>query len=314
MINRVLLRIKIVQILYSFYKGGNGSLALAEKELLFSIEKTYDLYFHLLQLSIEITRYAELRIDARRNKLIPTEEDLHPNTRFVENKFIGQLRSNEQLKDYFSKRKLSWVNHPDIIKNLYEKIIASNFYSEYMNAGTVDYEADKSIWRKIYKKIILSDEELEESLEEQSIYWIDDIELVVSFVIKTIKRFESENEANQALMPKFRDEQDWEFAKELLSQTISHSDEYQELISRFTKNWDYDRIAFMDILIMKVALAEIMNFPTIPINVSLNEYIEISKFYSTDKSANFINGILDNIVNFLKSENKLTKVVMFNSK
>ncbi|MDR0371605.1 MAG: transcription antitermination factor NusB [Prevotellaceae bacterium] len=314
MINRVLLRIKIVQILYSFYKGGNHSLSLAEKELLFSIEKTYDLYFHLLQLSIEITRYADLRIDAGRNKLVPTKEDLHPNTRFVENKFIRQLEANKQLKDYFSKRKLSWVNYQDIIKSMYEKIIASGFYSEYMNADTTTYEADKSIWRKIYKKIILSDKELEESLEEQSIYWFDDIELVVSFIIKTIKHFESEKEDNQALMPKFRGEQDWEFAKELLTQTISRSDEYQELISRFTKNWDYDRIAFMDILILKIALAEIINFPTIPINVSLNEYIEIAKFYSTEKSANFVNGILDNIVNFLKSENKLTKVVMFNSK
>lgn len=314
MINRVLLRIKIVQILYSFYKGGTTSLTLAEKELLFSIEKTYDLYFHLLQLSIDITRYADLRIDARRNKLMPTEEDLNPNTRFVENQFVKQLDQNKRLNEYLSERKLSWVNYPDVVKKLYEKIIASDFYNDYMSADTVDYESDKSIWRKIYKKIILIDQDLEEALEEQSIYWIDDIDIVLSFIIKSIKKFEHENGADQTLMPMFKDEQDWEFAKELLSKSIEKSDEYQDLITKFTKNWDYDRIAFMDILILKVALAEIMTFPTIPINVSLNEYIEISKFYSTEKSANFINGVLDNIVNQLKSENKLIKVLMFNSK
>lgn len=314
MINRVLLRIKIVQILYSFYKGGTTSLTLAEKELLFSIEKTYDLYFHLLQLSIDITRYADLRIDARRNKLMPTEEDLNPNTRFVENQFVKQLDQNKRLNEYLSERKLSWVNYPDVVKKLYEKIIASDFYNDYMSADTVDYESDKSVWRKIYKKIILIDQDLEEALEEQSIYWIDDIDIVLSFIIKSIKKFEHENGADQTLMPMFKDEQDWEFAKELLSKSIEKSDEYQDLITKFTKNWDYDRIAFMDILILKVALAEIMTFPTIPINVSLNEYIEISKFYSTEKSANFINGVLDNIVNQLKSENKLIKVLMFNSK
>lgn len=311
MINRALLRIKVIQILYSHYKGDGKSLPLAEKELSFSLEKTYDLYYHLLQLSLDITRYAADKIDTRRNKLRPTEEDLNPNTRFIENKFIEQLAENEQLNEYLKKRKLSWVNYPELIKNLYEEIIASDFYAEYMNADKVDYISDKDIWRKIYKKIFLTNEELDEAIEEQSIFWVDDIEVLISFIIKTIKRFEKENGTEQDLLPMFRDEEDREFGVKLLQYSFENADEYLKIIDKHTRNWDLDRIAYMDILIMQTALAELRNFPTIPINVTLNEYIEISKNYSTDKSAHFVNGVLDNIVNQLKSENKLIKVVSF---
>lgn len=311
MINRALLRVKIIQILYSHYKGGGKSLPLAEKDLFFSLEKTYDLYFHLLQLSLDITRYASNRIDARRNKLRPTEEDLHPNTRFIDNSFIKHLSENEQLLDYLKKQKLSWVNYPELMKNLYEEIEAADFYAEYMNAAKADYATDKELWRKIYKKVLLTNEELDEAIEEQSIFWIDDIELVISFIIKTIKRFEQGNGSEQELLPMFRDEEDKDFGMTLLKYTLENEDEYLKIIDQHTRNWDLDRIAFMDILIMQTALAEICNFPTIPVNVTLNEYIEISKNYSTEKSGTFVNGVLDNIVNQLKSENKLIKVVSF---
>jgi N utilization substance protein B len=291
MINRVLLRIKIIQILYSFYKGEGKSMPLAEKELFHSIERTYDLYFHLLQLSVEITNYAAQRIDSRRNKLRPTAEDLNPNTRFIDNAFIRQLASNIQFNEYLTNQKLSWVNDAEIVKSLYEKVITSDFYSEYMNAESVDYAADKDIWRKIYKKILLQSEDLDSSIEDQSIYWVDDIELVISFIIKTIKRFDQANGISQPLLPMFKDEEDAEFARKLLRGVITNGD--------------------MDILIMQVAISEIMDFPTIPVNVTFNEYIEIAKNYSTEKSGTFINGVLDNIVNLLKKENKLIKVVMF---
>ena len=155
MINRVLLRIKIIQILYSFYKGDGNSVPAAEKELFHSIERTYDLYFHLLQLSIEITQYAASRIESKRNKLRPSEEDLNPNTRFIDNSFIRQLTTNTQFVEYLTNQKLSWVNHSDTIKQLYEELIKTDFYDDYMNAASVDYAADKDIWRKIYKKICL---------------------------------------------------------------------------------------------------------------------------------------------------------------
>jgi len=311
MINRALLRVKVVQILYSHYKGDGKSLPMAEKELIFSLEKTYDLYFQLLQLSLDITRYAANRIDARKNKLRPTEEDLNPNTRFADNRFTAQLADNEQLSDYLKKRKLSWVNYPELIKNLYEEILAADFYREYMNAAKTDYEADKEIWRKIYRKILLSSEELDEAIEEQSVFWVDDVEVVISFILKSIKHFEAENGAEQELLPMFRDEEDREFGMKLLKTTIENGDEYLKIIDAHTQNWDLDRIIFMDILIMQTAIAEICNFPTIPINVTLNEYIELSKKYSTEKSGTFINGVLDNVVNQLKSENKFIKVVSF---
>lgn len=314
MINRVLLRIKIIQILYSFYKGDGNSFPAAEKELFHSIERTYDLYFHLLQLSIEISDYAASRIDAKRNKLRPTEEDLHPNTRFVDNSFIKQLSSNTQFVEYMTKQKLSWVNHQDTVKQLYEELIKADFYNEYMDAASVDYLADKDIWRKIYKKLFLQSEELDSSIEDQSIYWVDDVEIVVSFVIKTIKRFELNEHENQSLLPMFKDEEDADFARKLLRAVLTHGNEYRQIIDENSKNWELDRIAYMDILIMQVAMAEIMNFPTIPVNVTLNEYIEIAKNYSTEKSGIFINGILDNIVGQLKKENKLIKVVMFSDK
>ena len=313
MINRVLLRIKIIQILYSFYKGEGKSLALAEKELFHSIERTYDLYFHLLQLSIEITNYAAQRIDSRRNKLRPTAEDLNPNTRFIDNTFIRQLSANQQFNEYMTKQKLSWANDNEIIKLLYEEVINSEYYSDYMNAETVDYAADKDIWRKIYKKILLQSEHLDTSIEDQSIYWVDDIELVISFIIKTIKRFEQSNGISQALLPMFKDEEDAEFARKLIRGVISNADKYRELIDQHTRNWELDRIAYMDILILQVAISEIMDFPTIPVNVTFNEYIEIAKNYSTEKSSTFINGVLDNIVSLLKKENKIIKVVMFDN-
>ena len=311
MINRVLLRTKIVQILYSYYKSDSKSLPVAEKELFHSIEKTYDLYFHLLQLSVDITRYATAIIETKRNRLRPTNEDLNPNIRFINNSFIEQLSKNIQFNEYLKTNKLSWINHPDIIKELYEEIIATDIYKDYMQGSSVDYTADKDIWRKIYKKVILQNEELDDSIQDQNIYWADDIEIVVSFIIKTIKRFDLANGEEQALLPMFKDPEDAEFARKLFQSVLTNGAIYRDLIDKNTKNWELDRIAFMDIVIMEVALAELMDFPTIPVNVTFNEYIEIAKLYSTDKSSTFINGVLDNIVGQLKKENKLIKVVMF---
>lgn len=309
MINRALLRTKIIQIIYSYYKSEGNSIPNAVKELFHSIEKTYQLYYHLLWLSVEITHHASLKIDARRNKLRPTQEDLNPNTRFIDNEFIKQLRINKQLQDLLNESKMLWEGQDDLVKVLYEAIQEADFYLEYMNAPTTDYVADKDIWRKIFKKILLTNEELNNSIEDQSIYWTDDLEVIISFVIKTIKRFEKDNGVYQELLPMFKDEEDEEFAKKLLTTTLTNGEMYRQMIDERTKNWELDRIAFMDIVIMEAALAEIMTFPTIPISVTLNEYIEISKWFSTDRSALFINGVLDNIVKDLKAEKKIIKVM-----
>lgn len=307
MINRVFIRLKIVQIIYAYYQNGGKNLDTAEKELFFSLSKAYDLYNYLLLLMVEVTKQANKKLNAAKNKLIPTKEELFPNTKFVENRFIAQLEVNKQLLDFAGNQKKTWENEADFVKSLCEQIMESDIYKEYMASETSSYEEDREVWRKIYKKIIFNNAELDQVLEDQSLYWNDDKEIVDTFVLKTIKRFEEKNGAKQELLPEFKDDEDQDFARRLFRRAILNSDYYRHLISENTKNWDLDRVAFMDVIIMQIALAEVLSFPNIPVSVSLNEYVEIAKLYSTPKSGGFINGTLDGIVNQLKKENKLTK-------
>ncbi|TWV59521.1 transcription antitermination factor NusB [Phocaeicola dorei] len=307
MINRVLIRLKIVQIVYAYYQNGGKNLDTAEKELFFSLSKAYDLYNYLLLLMVEVTKQANKRLNAAKNKQVPTKEELFPNTKFVENRFIAQLEVNKQLLEFSNNQKKTWENEADFVKTLCDKILESDIYKEYMASETSSYEEDSELWRKLYKNIIFNNIELDQVLEDQSLYWNDDKEIVDTFVLKTIKRFDEKNGAKQELLPEFKDEEDQDFARRLFRRTILNADYYRHLISENTKNWDLDRVAFMDVVIMQIALAEILSFPNIPVSVSLNEYVEIAKLYSTPKSGGFINGTLDGIVNSLKKENKLTK-------
>lgn len=308
MINRVLIRLKVVQIIYAYYQNGGKNLDTAEKELFFSLSKAYDLYNYLLLLMVEVTRYASKRLDAAKHKLAPTKEDLNPNTKFVDNRFIAQLEVNRQLNEFASTQKKTWENETDFVKGFYEQILQSDIYKEYMASETSSYEEDRELWRKIYKRIVFNNEKLDAVLEDQSLYWNDDKEIIDTFVLKTIKRFDPKNgDKQQELLPEFKDEEDQDFARRLFRRSILNADYYRHLISENSKNWDLDRVAVMDVIIMQIALAEILSFPNIPINVSLNEYVEIAKLYSTPKSGGFINGTLDGIVNQLKKENKLTK-------
>lgn len=307
MINRVLIRLKIVQIVYAYYQNGGKNLDTAEKELFFSLSKAYDLYNYLLLLMVEVTKQANKRLNAAKNKLVPTKEELFPNTKFVENRFIAQLEVNKQLLEFSNNQKKTWENEADFVKTLCDKILESDIYKEYMASETSSYEEDRELWRKLYKNIIFNNIELDQVLEDQSLYWNDDKEIVDTFVLKTTKRFDEKNGAKQELLPEFKDEEDQDFARRLFRRTILNADYYRHLISENTKNWDLDRVAFMDVVIMQIALAEILSFPNIPVSVSLNEYVEIAKLYSTPKSGGFINGTLDGIVNSLKKENKLTK-------
>ena len=307
MINRVLIRLKIVQIVYAYYQNGGKNLDTAEKELFFSLSKAYDLYNYLLLLMVEVTKQANKRLNAAKNKLVPTKEELFPNTKFVENRFIAQLEVNKQLLEFSNNQKKTWENEADFVKTLCDKILESDIYKEYMASETSSYEEDRELWRKLYKNIIFNNIELDQVLEDQSLYWNDDKEIVDTFVLKTIKRFDEKNGAKQELLPEFKDEEDQDFARRLFRRTILNADYYRHLISENTKNWDLDRVAFKDVVIMQIALAEILSFPNIPVSVSLNEYVEIAKLYSTPKSGGFINGTLDGIVNSLKKENKLTK-------
>ena len=307
MINRVLIRLKVIQVIYAYYQNGSRNVEAAEKELFYSLSKAYDLYNYLLLLMVEVTRFADRRIDNRRHKLRPTEEDLNPNTRFIDNAFIAQLTANKQLEEFAANQKRTWNDEGDFVRNLFEEIEATEAYQAYMAKDTLTYEDDRELWRKLYRQVIMPNEQIDEILEEQSLYWNDDKTIVDTFVLKTIKRFEPENGDEQELLPEFRDEEDKLFASRLLRSAINNAEAYRSLMANNAKNWDMERFAFMDILIMQVALAEIICFPGIPVSVSLNEYVEVAKMYSTPKSGSFINGMLDNIVNQLKKENKLNK-------
>ena len=307
MINRVLIRLKIIQIVYAYYQNGSKNLDSAEKELFFSLSKAYDLYNFLLMLMIALTEFAQKRIDSGKAKLAPTSKELDPDMKFVENKFIAQLSVNKQLLKFIENQKRTWVNDQDFVKELYDKILESEIYKEYMASSDNSYEADRELWRKLYKTFVFNNDTLDQLLEDQSLYWNDDKEIVDTFVLKTIKRFEEKLADNQPLLPEFKDDEDQEYARRLFRRTILNADYYRHLISDNTKNWDLDRVAFMDVVVMQTALGEVLSFPNIPVNVSLNEYLDIAKLYSTPKSAGFINGTLDGIVNQLKKEGKLNK-------
>lgn len=307
MVNRRLLRIKIVQVLYSHAKAEGKTLNSAEKELFFSLEKTHELYYYFLLLAADLTDYSRRKIEQNKAKKLPSETDLNPNTRFIDNRVIAQMESCVQYQKFLNEHKLSWINYPELIRNIFNLIAESNIYKEYMENPVDSYEEDKRLWVRIFKKIIAENEDLGNVLEEISIYWNDDAELILSMVQKTFKRFDESKGEDQPLMPLFKDEDDRGYASTLFRDAVLNKAKYHELIHNAAKNWDVERLAFMDILIMEVAIAEAINFPNVPIKVSLNEFIEIAKFYSTEKSGVFVNGVLDKIFTDLKKEGIINK-------
>lgn len=308
MVSRRLLRIKTLQICYAYLKTSEQSINQAEKELFFSIQKFYDLYHYLILLVLDISDFAEAKIELSKQKRLPSEEDLNPNTKFINNRLIKLLKENEDLKKYLNDQKLNWVNYPELIKNLYNVMKESEIYLNYMSSDARSFNEDKKFISDIFSKIIINHEPLYQNLEEQSIFWNDDIEFVIGMIMKSIKSFKASSDETEKLMTLFKNEEDRDFVKRLFRKAIINHKEYQELVSKFITNWDVERVAFMDIVVMSLAVAEMIEFSEIPIKVSLDEYIEIAKFYSTQKSNVFINGILDKIIDHLKKEGKIKKI------
>lgn len=307
MITRRLLRIKILQIVFSYYYSGGKTLDKSEKELFFSVNKFYDLYHQLLRLMVELRKYAEHRIEIAASKKAPTHQDLNPNRKFVDNKVIRQLEHNESLNRYLSAKKIGWSNDQDFIKKFYNHMIETETYQNYMESEENSYNDDKSLIIRIYTDLLADFDLLFQLLEEQSIYWNDEVELVISYIVQTLEAFDESEPGGKELFPLFRKEEDRDFTKQLLRKTILTFNDYDDLIKEHSKNWDLERIAFMDIVIMKMAITEMIYFPSIPTKVSLDEYIEIAKYYSTEKSNVFINGVLDKVIEHLRSENKIQK-------
>jgi N utilization substance protein B len=307
MVSRRLLRIKVLKEVYSFLTAQSASHESANKTLSYSIRKTYDLYHLLMQLVIEISDYAAQQIELGKQKNFPTAQEQNPNTKFIDNEFIALLRSNAPLRRYCEKQRLTWSGSPEVVKKLLAALYAADFFRQYMDDALHSFVEDKYLVMQLYSDLLEDFEPLLLAIEDQNIYWIDDVEFAISQILKTFRQFQPGQSSETPLLPLYAKKEDELFAQRMLTCAAINSASYRDLIDRHTKNWDVERVAFMDIVIMVTAVAELMEFPDIPIRVSLNEYIEIAKYYSTPNSSVFINGVLDRIVDELKQEKTLTK-------
>ena len=306
MINRELIRTKIVQLTYAYYQNGSKNIESAEKELVFSLSKAYDLYNYLLALIVGITQESRRHLEVAQSRAKREGTEM-PSQKFSYNRFAMQLESNKMLNEFMENQKATWNDEPEFLRKIYLQITESEIYKEYMDSQEDSYDADREVWRKLYRTLIQNNESLDSLLEEKSLYWNDDKEVVDTFVLKTIKRFEEKNLANQELLPEYDNIEDKDYARKLFRAAIMNADEYQRYMSETSRNWDFSRLAYMDIVIMQIAIAEMVTFPSIPVNVTINEYVEISKLYSTPRSAGYINGMLDAIARHLVATGKLLK-------
>ncbi len=311
MLSRRLLRIKTVKALYSYFQSGAESIPRSEKELDTAIRKSYELYLMLVALIGEVARVARERIEINRAKLMPTDEDLHPNLRFVENRVVRIIEDSSVLGDAMTRCKASWRGQEAVIKRLYQDMIAAPYYKRYMEAPVPGDEkeafaADRKLVIDFLSTQIEDNEYLEEALEENSLFWVDDLSYCLGLAIRTIG-FLNETSADPEIMPMYKNEEDEQYVETLFRKALLNHEEYFGYIDRFTRNWDFDRIAFMDKIIMLAAMTELVQFPTIPVKVTLDEFIEISKYYSTPGSSVFVNGILDKAVVQLTQEGKIAK-------
>ena len=309
MINRVLIRAKVVQMLYAYMVSKDAmTLTTAKKELTKSLDKSYELYNALLKLMIELTDVQDLRLDEAKHKFLPTEEDLNPNMRFVENEFVKRLRADQTLADFVDDKKINWRDDELFVRLLLDKILRSEEYQEYMEMPKTSLVRDGEVWYQLMKKVVLPDENLLEHLQSMSVYYTDDdLQIIGQFVMKTTRRFEDEEA--QPILPQYKNDDDSKFGEQLFSKAVAEMDENNSYIDQFvkTEKWDVERIALMDRVVMCTALTEIRNYPSIPVNVSLNEYIELAKDYSTPRSGQFVNGILNAVVNKLRADKVIIK-------
>lgn len=291
------------------YSTTRSSLVAARNDLEHSLEEAHTLYNALLKLPVEITRLRNEQLENAKDKYLPTSEDLNPNMRFVDNKFVEVVGNSQELEKYFKDCPFSWDTDYFMVKSLLDEILASDIYRDYMAQETTDYANDCEFWRNVFKTIILPSEALAEALESRSVYWNDDLPTIGTFVLKTIRRMATADKMELPLLPMYKDEEDARFGAKLFETAIQNAKEYRELIDKFINDsqWDPERLAFMDIVILTAAITELVTFPSIPVPVTFNEYIEIANYYSTSRSGQFINGILFSIANYLKEEGKLDK-------
>lgn len=290
------------------YSDTRNLLATCKKDLQRSLDQAYDLYHWLLWLPVEIVRADEARLEANANKYLPSEEDLHPDRRFVESKLVATIAGHEEMQRYIANKGINWGDDISLIPRLLDMVLQSEYYKEFMmTPGQKSIEDELDLWRKLMKHIILPSEDLAETLEYRSIFWNDDVDIMASFMLKTMRQLA--DDPAHALLPEFKDEEDAEFGKRLFESAVAHREEYRSLIDEFinVKRWDSERVALMDVVIMMTALAEAIDFPNIPLSVTTNEYVEIANWYSTSRSGSFINGMLAAMTDKLRKEGRIIK-------
>ena len=309
MLNRRHLRIKVLQILYAFFQSKEIDVVKAQNELLLSVERMYDLYLYLLLTIPELKRAAETNNENRKNKLRPNESDLMPNLKWVENRLVLKIEESKELNKVSSARKVNWLGaeNQEIFRKMFLQVKDSETYFEFMENGLKDFEEDKKFALALFKNEIINSEFLHNYIEDKSIYWLDDIDLCCSMALKTLKTADPDKEISILSLYK-EDDDEKEFILNLCRNTIEMDVENEKLIETLAVNWEVDRIAKMDVLLLKMALVELQTCSNIPTKVTMNEYIEISKFYSTPKSNLFINGILDKAISMLTKEKKIKKI------
>lgn len=305
MLSRRLLRIKVLKALFAHLKSGSENMIASEKTLMSSVDKAYDLYFQMLLLPAELAEYARQRQEIAKQKKLPTFEDLHPNTKFVDNVVIRTIANSDSVNDYAAARKLGWSKYPDLIRTLYLQFTESDCYKEYMQRDERSFEQDRKLVEELFDQM-QNCEALDDALEEMSILWTDDLPFIVMMVLRTLSNLRASH-TELKVTSKFKSEDDPDFVKTLFEKSLVNYQAYQEYIEKFTANWDVERIVFMDNLIIGTAIAELTSFPSIPVKVTLDEFIEISKYYSTPGSSTFINGVLDKIVESLTADGRIKK-------
>ena len=314
MINRTLVRTKVVQTLFAHYSGNDHTALSARKTLLNKFSSTYSLYMMMLSFADELTTYANEQISENKKRAAVLHQTYNANRNFANNRVAQQIFNNRLLRNYMENENLRWDTGMAAVESTYKKLLETPFYKEFMALEKPSYEDEKTLWRKIYGSLLLASADLSSALEEMEVAldhegWTTDMDMVITYVIKTIKRFKEENTDELPLLEMFDSEEEFAFAKDLLQWSIEQTEENKQLISKALQNWEADRVAYMDQIILLVALAEIRKCNEIALEISMNEYIEISKEYSSDKSYVFINGVLNKVVNDLRADNQLFKVV-----
>jgi len=302
-----------MQAVYAFHQEGPESISAGEKQLMVSLEKLYELYVHLLSLLVEMSDFSRRRIEENRVKQLPTYEDLHPSLKFVDNRFMKQLANNRDYLKHYSSYKINWVDEEDMLRKLHNLMGDDESFQTYLNSTKASYNEDKRVVGKTLLNIFATSEHVRGYFEERSIYWTEDFDLALMMVDKTIKGYKESSDEYTKLPSLLKDENSSEgsdymlFTKELYRKTIINDAELSSTIDKLSSNWDIGRIALIDVILLKMAFTELLEFPSIPVKVTMNEYIELSKEYSSKKSKDFINGILDKAISEFNSKDLIKK-------